>query len=170
MRDRLKNHEITIKNKNNKILRGNIQDGKGYFDSTEDIDKGDIFCVNIPAYKEDFVITKVVPFIQNTPGDHIKIEFESVSEYKQKIMSDKNTIQNFNAPVGNVAGRDINQNVSINVIIEAIEKTIQENRGIPEAEKKGLLQKLREIKNNPYVASITSGLLVEAIKNLSNLN
>jgi hypothetical protein len=75
--------------------------------------------------------------------------------------------QRFYAPVGAVAGGDI-ANVSITApnVLSIIEQAIEKSDNIPASEKPSLLERVRAIKDNPYVIKIASGVVTELLKKL----
>jgi hypothetical protein len=68
--------------------------------------------------------------------------------------------QHFHASVGAVAGRDVN--VTVSFVLDAIAKHI-EGQPIPEAEKRSLLTRLRELADHPVIAGIATNVIWQAI-------
>lgn len=64
---------------------------------------------------------------------------------------------------GNVQG-NLNVQITISEILQAIEKQIEEDTSLPEPEKKGLLQKLKDFAYNPYVSNLVTNLLYDGGK------
>ena len=54
------------------------------------------------------------------------------------------------------------------IILDALREAIQKSN-IPESNKNHLIDKLVEIKNDPYISGISSGLIVEALKKFIGL-
>ncbi|MBV9039222.1 MAG: hypothetical protein JO182_32355 [Acidobacteriaceae bacterium] len=85
---------------------------------------------------------------------------------------DSNVVhQNFHAAVGNVAGRDINQNnvqnnVTSTQILHVLERAIERSNTIPELQKPGLLQQVRNLAGNPYISGLATSALYEGLKAL----
>jgi hypothetical protein len=75
--------------------------------------------------------------------------------------------QNFHGAVGNVAGRDVvQQNPTFIAVLAGIQKTVEQSANIPEADKPGILEHLKLLAANPWVAGIASGEIVEGLKKL----
>jgi hypothetical protein len=55
------------------------------------------------------------------------------------------------------------------IVLNALSEAIQNSKEIPESNKTSLLDRLKEIKDDPYMSSIGSGLIVEALKKLIGL-
>lgn len=68
--------------------------------------------------------------------------------------------------VGQMAGRDMNTNVTVVALLGALEKAIQESPEIPENEKGELLSKIRDLSSNPWVVALGTGGLLEILKAL----
>lgn len=81
-------------------------------------------------------------------------------------MSDDSTIrQIFHGPVANVAGRDVVQNnfTSVNVL-QVLEQAVQESGAIPEEQKPGLLEQIRNLANNPYLSGLATNVIYDGLK------
>ncbi len=75
--------------------------------------------------------------------------------------------QIFKGKVGNVAGRDITiNNITANIYLHALEIAIEKSEDIPDNQKKDLVQKIRDIKDNPIIVSLGTTAITEAIKQL----
>ncbi len=85
-----------------------------------------------------------------TPDDHVKTHITQI----------------FQGDIENFASGDINT-YNTNIYLNALIKAIEESKEIPEEDKKSLIDKIKDIANNPYVSGISSGLIVEGIKALS---
>ncbi len=81
--------------------------------------------------------------------------------------NDLRVTQSFHAPVTNVAGRDILQtNITSIHILQALHKAVEASPHIPEANKSGLLRKLRVLIEEPYIAGLATSALYEAMKSV----
>lgn len=85
-------------------------------------------------------------------------KIENNEDDKQSIIT-----QNFYGNVENLALGDINKYNTL-IYLNALINAIQDSDGIPETEKKNLIDKIKNIVENPYVAGITSEIMIEAIK------
>jgi len=67
-----------------------------------------------------------------------------------------------------VTGRDIhggvNTTITVTQIFDAIAVAIDEDKVIPEAEKKTILGRIKSLATNPYVMAVVPPLIVEALK------
>jgi hypothetical protein len=102
-------------------------------------------------------------FERNNPLEN---SIQSIKTGKNEETLKQQINQNFYGNVGNIATGDIN-NYNINLYLNALEKVIEDSDSIPPEEKKNLIGKIRDVAKNPYVSSISSSLIVEAIKALS---
>lgn len=80
-----------------------------------------------------------------------------------KDVSKSHNVQYYFEKVENFALGDIN-NYNTKIYLNALIHAIEESRDIPPEEKKNLVDKIKNIVNNPYVSGIGVGLIVEAIK------
>lgn len=85
-----------------------------------------------------------------------RIPQPSIKEVKQ-------ITQHFHGDIENFASGDINY-YNTTIYLNALIKTIEESEEIPEEDKKKLVDKIKDIANNPYVSGIAASLIVEAIK------
>ncbi len=84
---------------------------------------------------------------------------------KIKKSTETNVNQFFYA--GNVAGRDFTiNNITANIYLQALELAIEKSDDIPNNQKKDLIQKIREIKDNPLVVGLSVVAISEAMKHL----
>ena len=75
--------------------------------------------------------------------------------------------QVFKGEVGNVSGRDfIINNITTNIYLNALETVIEKSDDILESDKKNLIQKIRELKDDPMVRNLSTVAITEAIKYL----
>ena len=74
--------------------------------------------------------------------------------------------QNFYGNVGNLALGDINT-YNTSIYLNALIKAIEESNEIPHEDKVNLIDKIRGIANNQYIAGISVSLILEAIKAIS---
>jgi hypothetical protein len=75
--------------------------------------------------------------------------------------------QVFKGEVGNVSGRDFTiNNITTNIYLNALEKAIEKSDDISEHDKKNLVQKIRELKDDPMVRNLSTVAITEAIKYL----
>jgi hypothetical protein len=50
------------------------------------------------------------------------------------------------------------------IMIQVLSDVVEKSDSIPEAKKNSLIDKLKEIKDDPYITSISTGLIVEGVK------
>jgi hypothetical protein len=74
--------------------------------------------------------------------------------------------QNFHAPVRNVAGRDIIQNITSIHVLRALERAVTQSATIPEPQKAGLLQRIRSLVEEPYISGLATSAIYEALKSV----
>lgn len=80
------------------------------------------------------------------------------------ILSPVSIHQEFNAPVGAVAGRDINVQISFNEVLNKLADTLEANQKMPLEEKRSLIDGLKSLANNEWIRSIGTSVLADAIK------
>lgn len=79
-----------------------------------------------------------------------------------------NITQNFHGNVEQVAGRDINiNNYSVTILIQALSEAVEKSENIPPQAKKELIDRLKQIALNPYIAGFTINALSEIIKKVA---
>lgn len=78
--------------------------------------------------------------------------------------------QKFNAPVTNVAGRDIIQTsvTSVN-ILRVLETAVNKSEAIPESQKAGLIEKIRGLAQNPYISGLATSAIYEGLKSFISM-
>lgn len=75
--------------------------------------------------------------------------------------------QNFHSTVGNVAGRDfIQNNVTSIQLLQVLETAVKHSGNIPEPERAGLLQRIRSLMEEPYIAGLATSAIFEVLKAL----
>lgn len=143
-------------------IMGDITSEQGMFKVGTDIKKGDIFIV--PNFPEPVIVTKVRVYNHGMESDHITGYFSPVSEFNEK-KSDKLQInQTFNGEVGKVAGRDINEfNINSITLLTVLQNAIDQSE-IPPEQKTSIKSSIQKIIENPYVANISSSVLMECLK------
>ena len=67
-------------------------------------------------------------------------------------------------PVGELAGGDINKNITVITVLEALEEAARKSADIPAPEKASLVEKLRALRRDPYVVSVGSASVMELVK------
>lgn len=73
--------------------------------------------------------------------------------------------QKFHAAVGNVAGRDIIQNNVTSIqLLQVLETAVKHSGSIPEPQKPGLLQRIRSLMEEPYIAGHATSAIFEGLK------
>lgn len=50
------------------------------------------------------------------------------------------------------------------IMIQVLTEVVEKSQSIPEANKKSLVSKLKDLKDDPYISGISTGLIVEALK------
>ena len=80
------------------------------------------------------------------------------------ILSPVTIHQEFNAPVGAVAGRDINFQLTFNEVLNKLADAVEADSKISPEDKQTLIDKLKSLANNEWVRSIGTSVLAEAFK------
>lgn len=80
------------------------------------------------------------------------------------ILSPVSIHQEFNAPVGQVAGRDINIQVTFTEVLNKLTDAVQSDPKIPPEEKRSLIDRLKSLTQNEWVRSIGTSVLTDVIK------
>ena len=70
----------------------------------------------------------------------------------------------FNAPVGAVAGRDINVQITFNEVLNKLADAVEADQKIPLEEKRSLIDKLKSLTNSEWIRSIGTSVLADVIK------
>ena len=72
--------------------------------------------------------------------------------------------QEFHAPVGAVAGRDINVQISFNEVLNKLAETLEAEQKIPLEEKRSLIDRLKSLAQNDWIRSIGTDVLANLMK------
>jgi hypothetical protein len=72
--------------------------------------------------------------------------------------------QEFHGPVGAVAGRDINVQISFNEVLNKLADAVGADQKIPPEEKRSLIDRLKSLANNEWVRSIGTSVLADVFK------
>ena len=120
-------------------------------------------------FDEPRIATKVIP--ETSSSAEIlswNVEIVAKSEWEEMQAEKQPKISQFViGNVGKLAGRDIVEtNITAVSLIEGLEKAVANASNIPAQEKTGILEKLRDLKDNPYLVSIGSGAILEILKSL----
>jgi len=81
------------------------------------------------------------------------------------ILSPLTVHQEFHGPVGAVAGRDINVQISFNEVLNKLADAVDANPKIPKEEQRSLTDRLKSLAENEWVRSIGTDVLASLIKN-----
>lgn len=84
-------------------------------------------------------------------------------EIKKETLPKGALTQHFHGDVQNLALGDIN-NYNTKVYFNALIKAIEASEDIPDEEKGNLIDRIKEIANNPYIAGIGAAAIFEGIK------
>lgn len=126
-----------------------------------DIKQGDE--LHAVGLDEPRVVIAVHPKWASSGLTHYEVDLMPLTTYREQIRARTPVQQIIHGDVGHVAGRDITLNVSVTVLLNALDEAVQ-RADIPESERKSLRQKIRELADNPYVTNVASSLLTECIK------
>ena len=97
--------------------------------------------------------------------DGILGEGLTFSTDEQRIAANTNyTIQTFSGPVGAVAGRDINIQISFGEVLNKLADAVEADQKIPLEEKRSLIDKLKSLTNSEWIRSIGTSVLADVIK------
>jgi len=80
------------------------------------------------------------------------------------ILSPVTIQQEFHGPVGQVAGRDINVQITFTEVLSKLADAVEVDRRIPPEEKRSLIDKLKLLAQNEWVRSIGTSVLADIIK------
>ena len=80
------------------------------------------------------------------------------------ILSPVTIHQEFNAPVGAVAGRDIHIQISFSDVLNKLAATLEADQKIPKEEKQSLVERLKSLAQNEWVRSIGTSVLADLVK------
>lgn len=72
--------------------------------------------------------------------------------------------QEFHGPVGAVAGRDVNVQISFTEVLDKLADTVEADHKIPPEEKRSLIDRLKSLANNEWIRSIGTSVLGDVIK------
>lgn len=97
---------------------------------------------------------------------HIDSKSTQNNENNEEDQSKSPVTQHFHGNIGNFAFGDIN-NYDTTIYFNALIKAIEESKDIPPEEKEGLIDKIKDVANNPYVAGVGASVIFEGIKALS---
>lgn len=116
-------------------------------------------------------ISKVKRIINNLLSlkSELKLYIDSKSmqgEIDKETKSNGPLTQHFHGNIGNLALGDINT-YNTNIYFDALIKAIEESKEIPEEDKKSLIDKIKAVAHDPYVAGIGASAIFEGIKALS---
>lgn len=137
-----------------------------------------VMTLNEQEISEEQKLFLLKEFVEElAPEDNpIRDLFENNKEkYSPKIEKSSQTyednvkpqvIQNFYEKVENLALGDIN-NYSTTIYLNALIKAIEESKEIPEEDKASLIDKIKNIAQNQYIAGIGAAAIFEGIKALS---
>jgi hypothetical protein len=93
------------------------------------------------------------------------IDFLETGEPKGLAIVSPVTIQQeFHGPVGQVAGRDINIQISFTEVVNELAAALEADPKIPTEEKRSLVDKLKLLGENEWIRSIGTSVLAEVIK------
>lgn len=115
---------------------------------------------------EPVIVTKVRTFNARRGLEHINANFIPISEFNEEKSNDYPQItQNFHGDVEKVAGRDINEiHLNATTLLIALQNALEKSDEIPPEKKKSIKDSIQEIIMNPYVANISSSLIMESLK------
>ncbi len=80
------------------------------------------------------------------------------------ILSPLTVHQEFHAPVGAVAGRDINIQISFGEVLNKLANNLQPNQEISPEEKRSLVDRLKSLAENEWVRSIGTSVLADMMQ------
>ena len=121
--------------------------------------------------KQDHYISEINRMKYNLLAYKDELELILISkddvEKETSNISQSSVTQHFHGNIDKFALGDINNyEINATIYLNALEKVIKEDASIPLDEKKTLIDKISYIAGNEYIASIGSGLIVEALKRL----
>lgn len=146
-------------------IPANIQPGTSFFGIKVDIKKGD--SVIVPHLDELQIVKKVDVYSFGDELDYREVELVPESEIHGNPKNNPPSIhQEFHGDVGNVAAGDITiNNVTANIYFKALEKAVEASE-IPPENKRSLIEKISQLKNDPYIKTLGVTAIATFIKQL----
>ena len=169
---RHQDHSIKVqRGRNVWVTKCALQSASAFFDIKEDIQKEDIIIPQDGFDDENYIVTKVDVNRGTLTGgrlNHKRAHIMPLSDYQEQKKAAEKTaiIQTVYGSIGNMAGQDINQNITVKLYLKSIETLIARDPNIPEDEKKGLLSKIKSLISNSYVANLSSAAIFDMLKNM----
>jgi hypothetical protein len=80
------------------------------------------------------------------------------------ILSPVTIHQEFNAPVGAVAGRDINVQITLSAVLNKLAAAVDADQKLPPEEKRSLTDRLKSLGQNEWIRSVGTSVLADLIK------
>jgi hypothetical protein len=117
------------------------------------------------------VVRKVEPFAPpggpDSPMAHKRLLVCTLQEWanRQVGRQQPTTVQNIGSAF-NVAGRDVNVNITAVQLLTVLQKAIEADKNIPAEQKASLLQKVGELASNPYVSGLATAGIWDMVKSL----
>ena len=133
-----------------------IQPEVSFFDLDADIKRLDY--VIIPNIDEPLVVEKVKVY-EGRPPFHKEVILINESKFHdihKKSILKGGQYANSNTSIKNA----IVNNFTVNMYLNALEKAIEQS-DIPKGDKKNLIKKIREIKDNPYLEDLSTSAVLE---------
>lgn len=166
-------HDVTVvrnagepeEERRDHIRAGGSLDYNILFHPDVDIKPGDR--IHSSALHEPRVVDDTHAHFASSGITHYEADLVSLSEYEAFHQPDIRTMVNQTVfgNVGKRAGRDITEvNVHATVLLDVVAKAIEQSNEIPPNEKTTLLEKLSELRNNPYVVSISSSIIIKLLE------
>ena len=132
-----------------------------------DIKPGDQ--IHSPALHEPRVVDDTHPHFASSGITHYEADLVPLSDYEAFHQPVVPTMVNQTVfgNVGKLAGRDITElNINAVTLLDILAKALDENEDIPAQEKRTLLDKIAELRNNPYIVGVGSGLILKLLEQL----
>jgi hypothetical protein len=123
--------------------------------------------VTSEQWHEPHVVMKVKgtrnPF---DPPGHVSVDLLPLGEWEaaQRRHGGQTTVTQNIGSAGFVAGRDMQVTITAEQLLVFLGKQIEDDPKIPEPEKKTLLQRVKDLADNPYIKAIGVTALTEWVK------
>lgn len=97
------------------------------------------------------------------------IDFLETGEPSGLAIQSPSIHQEFHGPVGQVAGRDINIQISFTEVINQLAAALEANQKIPPEEKRSVIDRLKSLAQNEWIRSTGTSVLAEVFKKAARL-
>lgn len=132
-----------------------------------DIKRGDE--LHAPVLDEPRVVTDIHPQFASSGLTHYEADLVPKSEHDDEEFTAIPSVvqQTIYGNVGKLAGRDMTElNLNAIGLLDVLAKAVEESDDIPAGEKPSLLERIAELRKNPYIVGVGSGLVLKLLERL----